>query len=40
MRVEGVKSNGKKYFNDYYFDLCGDHLVLTQSLPTGAQGDN
>ena len=29
VRGEGVKSNGKKFTNDYYFDLCGDHLVLT-----------
>lgn len=29
VRAEGVKSNGKKFTNDYYFDLCGDHLVLT-----------
>jgi len=29
VRGEGVKSSGKKYFNDYYFDVCGDHLVLT-----------
>jgi len=29
VRGEGVKASGKKYFNDYYFDLCGDHLVLT-----------
>lgn len=29
VRGEGVKANGKKFFNDYYFDLCGDHLVLT-----------
>lgn len=29
IRGEGVKANGKKYFNDYYFDVCGDHLVLT-----------
>jgi hypothetical protein len=29
IRGEGVKANGKKYFNDYYFDLCQDHLVLT-----------
>lgn len=37
VRGEGLKSNGKKFFNDYYFDLCGDHLVLTgiveQSAP-------
>jgi hypothetical protein len=29
LRGEGVKASGKKYFNDYYFDVCGDHLVLT-----------
>jgi hypothetical protein len=29
VRGEGLKANGKKYFNDYYFDLCGDRLVLT-----------
>jgi hypothetical protein len=29
LRGEGLKANGKKYFNDYYFDLCGDRLVLT-----------
>ncbi|MGH8713829.1 MAG: hypothetical protein ACREYB_07470 [Casimicrobiaceae bacterium] len=29
VRGEGVKASGKKFFNDYYFDLCGDHLVLT-----------
>jgi hypothetical protein len=29
VRSEGVKASGKKYFNDYYFDLCGDRLVLT-----------
>ena len=29
VRGEGVKANGKKFVNDYYFDLCGDHLVLT-----------
>lgn len=29
VRGEGVKASGKKYFNDYYFDACGDHLVLT-----------
>jgi len=29
VRGEGVKGSGKKYFNDYYFDVCGDHLVLT-----------
>ena len=29
IRGEGVKASGKKYFNDYYFDVCGDHLVLT-----------
>ncbi|MEP6997550.1 MAG: hypothetical protein ABI900_07875 [Betaproteobacteria bacterium] len=29
VRGEGLKTSGKKYFNDYYFDLCGDHLVLT-----------
>lgn len=30
VRGEGIKqSAGKKYWNDYYFDLCGDKLVLT-----------
>jgi hypothetical protein len=29
VRGEGLKASGKKYFNDYYFDVCGDHLVLT-----------
>lgn len=29
VRAEGVKANGKKSTNDYYFDLCGDKLVLT-----------
>ena len=29
VRGEGLKANGKKYFNDYYFDLCGDRLMLT-----------
>lgn len=29
VRGEGLNANGKKYFNDYYFDLCGDRLVLT-----------
>jgi hypothetical protein len=30
VRGEGTRANGsKKYFNDYYFDLCGDRLVLT-----------
>ena len=29
VRGEGVKANGKKFTNDYYFDLCGEHLVLT-----------
>jgi hypothetical protein len=29
VRAEGVKANGKKFTNDYYFDLCDDHLVLT-----------
>ena len=29
VRGEGVKSSGKKFFNDYYFDACGDRLVLT-----------
>ena len=29
VRGEGVKANGKKFFNDYYFDLCGSQLVLT-----------
>jgi hypothetical protein len=29
VRADGVKANGKKFTNDYYFDVCGDHLVLT-----------
>jgi hypothetical protein len=29
VRAEGVKADGKKAWNDYYFDLCGDRLVLT-----------
>jgi hypothetical protein len=29
VRAEGVKANGKKFTNDYYFDVCGDRLVLT-----------
>ncbi len=29
VRGEGVKASGKKFFNDYYFDSCGDRLVLT-----------
>jgi hypothetical protein len=29
VRGEGLKASGKKYFNDYYFDLCGGRLVLT-----------
>jgi hypothetical protein len=29
VRGEGVKASGKKFFNDYYFDACGDRLVLT-----------
>jgi hypothetical protein len=29
LRGEGVKASGKKYFNDYYFDVCGDRLILT-----------
>jgi hypothetical protein len=29
VRGEGVKADGRKYFNDYYFDLCQDRLVLT-----------
>lgn len=29
VRGEGLKASGKKYVNDYYFDLCGDRLVLT-----------
>ena len=28
VRGEGNKANGKKYFNDYMFDLCKDRLVL------------
>lgn len=30
IRGEGIKASaGKKYWNDYYFDLCGDQLMLT-----------
>jgi hypothetical protein len=29
VRGEGLKTSGTKYTNDYYFDLCGDRLVLT-----------
>ena len=29
VRGEGTKGDGKKWFNDYMFDLCGDRLVLT-----------
>ena len=29
VRAEGVKANGKHYVDDYYFDLCGDRLILT-----------
>jgi hypothetical protein len=29
VRGEGLKASGKKYFNDYYFDVCGDRLILT-----------
>jgi hypothetical protein len=30
IRGEGLKASaGKKYWNDYYFELCGDQLVLT-----------
>ncbi len=29
VRAEGVKADGKKFVDDYYFDACGDHLVLT-----------
>jgi hypothetical protein len=29
VRGEGAKANGKKFVNDYYFDLCGEKLVLT-----------
>ncbi len=29
VRGEGVKADGRKYFNDYYFDTCQDRLVLT-----------
>jgi hypothetical protein len=29
IRAEGVKVDGKKAWNDYYFNLCGDRLVLT-----------
>ena len=29
VRAAGVKSSGKKFTNDYYFDVCGEHLVLT-----------
>lgn len=29
VRAEGAKANGRKFVNDYYFDLCGEKLVLT-----------
>ncbi len=29
IRAEGLRADGKKAWNDYYFDLCGDRLVLT-----------
>ncbi len=29
VRAEGTKASGKNYVNDYYFDLCGDKLILT-----------
>ena len=29
IRGEGTKASGRKFYNDYYFDLCGDRLVLT-----------
>jgi hypothetical protein len=32
IRGEGLKVSGKKYFNDYYFDVCGDRLVLTHMV--------
>jgi hypothetical protein len=29
VRGVGVKADGRKFADDYYFDVCGDHLVLT-----------
>jgi hypothetical protein len=29
VRAEGTKASGKKYVDDYYFDPCGDKLILT-----------
>jgi hypothetical protein len=29
VRAEGTKASGKNYVDDYYFDLCGDKLILT-----------
>lgn len=29
VRAEGTKQSGKNYVDDYYFDLCGDRLILT-----------
>lgn len=29
VRAEGTKESGKNYVDDYYFDLCGDRLILT-----------
>lgn len=29
LRASGVKANGKKFVNDYYFDACGDRLMLS-----------
>ena len=29
VRAEGAKADGRKFVNDYYFDLCGEKLVLT-----------
>ncbi len=29
VRAEGTKKSGKNYVDDYYFDLCGDRLILT-----------
>ena len=28
IRGEGLKADGRKFADDYYFDSCGDHLVL------------
>ena len=30
VRAEGTKASGRNYVDDYYFDLCGDKLVLTR----------